>query len=52
MWHEDRLARAAGKAAMTIPVSALNPKATPAVQGIDAHDSFSDWGREPNGRTK
>jgi hypothetical protein len=37
---------------MTVPVSDLNPKATPAVQGIDAHEFFFGLGKGTEWKNK
>ena len=49
IWHQDRLARAAGKAAGkaagTIPVVDPNPSATSALQIIEAQEWFAEWAK-------
>ena len=44
-WHEDRLARAAGQAAGTIPVVNPNPMVTSALKTIEAHEFFTEWAK-------
>jgi hypothetical protein len=43
--HEDRLARAAKKAAGTIPVVDPDPMAASALKGIDTLEFFTQWAK-------
>jgi hypothetical protein len=43
--HEDRLARAAGKAAGIIPVVDPNPLAASALSIVEANEWFSEWAK-------
>jgi len=45
LFQEDRLARAAGKAAGTIPIIDPNPLATSALQISEAQEWFAEWAK-------
>jgi len=45
IWHEDRLARAAGKPARTIPIIDPNPMASSALPIPKAHEWFAEWAK-------
>jgi len=46
LFQEDRRARAAGKAAMTIPVVDPDPSATSALQTTEAYEWMAEWAKK------